>query len=130
MTHYAALAHNPATFGAGQPWGDLRPYRKTLGSQIVEPSPEWLAIIDGICVRHQLHRKDVLGGWRSVGAVACRDEVWATLRERFGTSYPKIGMMTGGFHHTAVMDGIARYCRAQKKANSHTSQGGLQRDDV
>lgn len=111
MTHYGALAHQPSTFGAGEPLGTIRPYRIRQGNPVVKPPAEWLEVIDAACVRHKLHRKDVLSGWKSVDAVACRNEIWSEIRRRFGSSLTKIGMMTGGFHHTTVLHGL----RAEKK---------------
>jgi len=119
MTHYGALTHKPSTFGAGQPLTGIRPYRRQIGNPVVMPPAEWLEIIDEACVRHRLHRKDILAGWKSVEAVACRNEIWAELRRRFGTSLTKIGMMTGGFHHTTVLHGIR--C-ALRNVHSHKSE--------
>lgn len=111
---YAAIAQRPSTFGAGEPLAPVRPTR-SRHVELEHIPKSWLKIIDEVCVRHRLHRKDVLAGWKSVEAVACRQEIWAELRTRTGASLQRIGRRTGGFHHTTVMHGLAQ--RAAKLAS-------------
>ena len=106
MAGFAAQDINPV-YGAGQPLVPVRPKRQRHVE--IDPTPRnWLPIIDEACERHRVHRKDVLAGWKSVKAVACRQDIWAALRATTKASLATIGRRTGGFHHTTVMHGLAK----------------------
>lgn len=85
------------------------------------PCLSWRPIINAICERHGFAPEDVMRHARLVEIVACRQEVWATIRDTFGTSYPEIGRRLGGFNHCTVILGIRKFkatSLAQKYANS------------
>lgn len=108
MTHLHAIERKPSTFGAGAPIGTIKPRRSRVAAPVVTPPPEFVEVIDRICAKHRMHRTDILAGWKTDKACACRNEIWRELRAKFGTSLPKIGMMTGGFHHTTVLYGLRK----------------------
>lgn len=113
------LARNPATYGAGEP---LKPIRPTRAHHVkVEAPPRtWLKVIDEVCVRHQVHRRDLLAGWKADKVVACRQELWAVLRATTKASLATIGRRTGGFHHTTVMHGIRMHAARLPSPESRT----------
>lgn len=120
MTHAGTMSARASTYGAGTPLLGITPSRRKIGNPVVLPPPEWLPVIDRVCAKHRIHRKDVLAGWKAVEAVNCRNEVWSELQADFGYSLSKIGMMTGGFHHTTVMYGI-RCHRGDKRVQKHAN---------
>lgn len=104
-----AVERRPSTFGAGTPAPAVRPMRRAVGNIIRPTPPEWLPVIDEVCARHKIHRRDMLNGWQSDKACAARREIWFEIMQRFKPSLNQLGRRTGGYHHTSVRKGLAIY---------------------
>lgn len=77
-----------------------------------ESPPE--EMIKKICQEANITRWDLISNRRPKRLVLWRQAGYYVIREKWGLSYPKIGQLMGGKHHTTVMHGVAqfaKYCR-------------------
>lgn len=112
--------HNPALAGEITAIIARRasPRPKRRGIPIIRhraaaPCLTWRPVIDAVCRRHRLTLKDVLTTSRLPHLVACRYEIWWTIRQEFGSSLPDIGRRLGGFDHSTVHHGLRVFARSQ-----------------
>lgn len=73
------------------------------------PCARWMPVIADVCRRHRVSPKELFQGFKDESIVPCRHEVWWTLRNTFGSSYPQIGQRMGGYHHTSILHGVRKH---------------------
>lgn len=98
------------------PPGGAPAMRNHVPDLTMRPLPRWRPVIEEICRRHRVTWREFVRGYADRRYVACRHEVWWTIRERFGASYPDIGRRTGGFHHSTVLIAVRAYDQNERKA--------------
>jgi chromosomal replication initiation ATPase DnaA len=76
----------------------------------MRPAGNVLAIIASVCRRHRINPADLMAEGRPTRIVACRDEVWWTIRLRTKLSYVRIGAIFGRDHST-VITGVRRHTK-------------------
>lgn len=67
-------------------------------------------IINEICSRRGVHRRDIMSRARAKSISKTRGEICYWLRVKVGRSYTLIGIMMG-LHHTTVMQAVREYAK-------------------
>lgn len=92
--------------------------RTALHIKQIDASPQ--EVINMICREAGITRQELLGDKRSQPLALWRQAGYYILREHCGLSYPRIGQLMGGKHHTTVMHGVdkfERYCEAYSSSD-------------
>ena len=67
-----------------------------------------MPVLEPICERLGIMLLEVVGHSKEPSIIRCRHDCWLALRDMKGRdySYPEIGDMMGGFHHSTIMNGV------------------------
>ncbi len=88
-------------------------YRRLVARQEVPVAPAYRpttrAVIDDVCLKHAIDRRDLLGPRRFRPFVAARNEAAYRLRQETSLSLPQIGRLLGSRDHTTIVHAVRRH---------------------